>query len=640
MLDTSGGALTQITRIAAGGSHSLALKSDGTVWMWGAASPQFGSTGNVAFQVQDPLFRGPQVTSIVAIAAGAGHDLAVKSDGTVLAWGSDDRGQLGDNGISNTYSTMPHFVRFSFTQPLTDVTAVAAGGAHSLALKSDGTVWAWGDNSFGELGSSTASCGGGFPNTPFPCSTVPLQVPSLSGVLAIAAGGGHSLAVERARASLAPASLTFPDTKVNTASGSQMVTLTNSGPGPIGIGPILVSAGFSKSATGFPNTCGSVLPQGQSCRIDINFTPTAVGPFSGTLMIIHDGFGAAQPVTLSGRGIAPIASLSSTSLTFGSQPYLTASPVQRVTLTNTGDANLVFKSTAFSFNRPDFITTDYSVPSTSFTCVGLSTLTPGQSCFVDVAFYPYTAGSIVGSLTFFHDAGAGTSTVNLSGTGLAPVASASPAHLEFDKQPLGAPSPSQVVTLTNTGSGNLHVKSTRGVYLSTPEPQEFWLLPGTDGCTGATLSPNQTCTVGVYFMPVRGPSLKSSATLVFDSDAGNGAQLVALDGSSLPPSLDVSPHPLDFGKQPIGSPAPVIVLRFTNISGTAITPLLNVDGPRAADFRTAAPKCPPVLNPGDVCFVEVGFAPSVKGVEAANLIVIDGATGVPAGGVQLSGFGS
>ncbi len=639
VVDDTNAPLTQVTKIAAAGDHSVALKSDGTVWVWGVNADAFGSTRSLAHRVQDLSFQGAPVTSIIAIATGGSHDLALKSDGTIMVWGSDNKGQLGDGGITNTYTTFTHFVKTNVNTGFSGVIAIAAGGTHSLALKSDGTVWAWGDNTFGALGTSTGTCNGAPPNTSaFPCSTFPVQVSSLSGVLSIAAGGLHSIAIERARASLSATSLTFPDTKINTSSGSQTVTLTNSGPGPIGIAAVTLSGPFTRSATGFPNACGTILAQGQTCRVDVNFTPTSAGPQTGTLSVLHDGFGAVQTISLSGRGIAPVASVSPTSLTFGAQQYQTAGATQRVTFTNSGDANLVFRSTAWQFNRPDFITTDYSVPSSSFTCVGLSTLAPGQSCYIDVAFYPFSDGTITGTLTFFHDAGSGSTTVNLSGTGLAPVASASPPRLDYDKVPLGSPSTSQTVTLTNTGTGNLHVKSTRGVYLSAPEPQEFWLLGGTDTCSGATLPPGSSCTVYVYFLPVRGPGLTSNASVAFDTDAGNGPQSVGLSGLSLPAQTDAAPRPVAFGTIGVGTGAKAVV-RFTNTGSRAFVPSLSVDGPKAADFQLAPVKCAAVVNPGDACYVQVTFIPSVVGLEAVNLIVTDGSTGLQVGGVEVSGSG-
>jgi alpha-tubulin suppressor-like RCC1 family protein len=88
------------------------------------------------------------LTDIAAIAAGSDHCLAVSADGTLWAWGSNSSGQLGD-GTSMGSST-PVVV-----SNLSGVTSVAAGSAHSLALRS-GSVWAWGSNGFGQLGNGTS----------------------------------------------------------------------------------------------------------------------------------------------------------------------------------------------------------------------------------------------------------------------------------------------------------------------------------------------------------------------------------------------------------------------------------------------------------------------------------------------------
>src|SRR5918997_650316 len=87
-----------------------------------------------------------------AIAGGYDHSLALKDEGTVLAWGLNQDGQLGDG--TNTDSSTPVQVKDPNDPSgyLSGVSAIAAGGGHSLALKSDGTVWAWGANESGELG--------------------------------------------------------------------------------------------------------------------------------------------------------------------------------------------------------------------------------------------------------------------------------------------------------------------------------------------------------------------------------------------------------------------------------------------------------------------------------------------------------
>src|SRR2546428_613650 len=90
----------------------------------------------------------PTTSNAQKIAAGNYHSLALKSDGTVWAWGMNLYGQLGDG--TNTGSNVPVQV-----SSLTGIIAIGGGYGHSLALKSDGTVWAWGYNSTGQLGNGT-----------------------------------------------------------------------------------------------------------------------------------------------------------------------------------------------------------------------------------------------------------------------------------------------------------------------------------------------------------------------------------------------------------------------------------------------------------------------------------------------------
>ena len=168
--------------------HSLVLCSDGTVAAWGAGgSGQLGNGGNsdgaVPVLVNTAGVLAGKV--VVAVAAGASHSLALCSDGTVVAWGYNDDGQLG-NG-SNTASNVPVLVNLSGVLAGKTVISIAAGYYHSLALCSDGTVAAWGGNTAGQLGNNS--------NTD---SNVPVLV-TLSGVLAgksvlrIGAGVYHSL---------------------------------------------------------------------------------------------------------------------------------------------------------------------------------------------------------------------------------------------------------------------------------------------------------------------------------------------------------------------------------------------------------------------------------------------------------------
>jgi alpha-tubulin suppressor-like RCC1 family protein len=158
-----------IVRVSAGGGHGLALRTDGTVWAWGTnASGQVGN-GDLTNHATPVQVQG--LTGVTAVAAGGAHSLALRSDGTVWAWGYNRWGQVGNGAISVAQPTADEVTG------LTSVIQIAAGEGFSMALRSDGTVWAWGDNSYGELGNGTTTR-----------STVPVEVSGLSGVTRIAAG--------------------------------------------------------------------------------------------------------------------------------------------------------------------------------------------------------------------------------------------------------------------------------------------------------------------------------------------------------------------------------------------------------------------------------------------------------------------
>ncbi|MFN8516972.1 MAG: S-layer homology domain-containing protein [Chloroflexia bacterium] len=180
--------LSGVVAIAGGGFHSLALKADSTVWAWGndgAGALGDGTLGpDRATPGQVVAPGGGFLTNAVTIAAGSYHSLALKGDGTVWTWGRDNRGQLGDGTVASPeFNATP-----SQVAPLTGIVTIASGSLHSLALKADGTVWAWGNDGAGQLGDGTV----GSPND----SATPSQVVSLTSVVAIAGGGNHSLALQ------------------------------------------------------------------------------------------------------------------------------------------------------------------------------------------------------------------------------------------------------------------------------------------------------------------------------------------------------------------------------------------------------------------------------------------------------------
>ncbi len=176
--------LSGVKQIAAGAGFGLALKNDGTVWAWGDNGyGQLGVPQSAAYRRSLPQ-QVPGLPTARVVAAGDSFSLAVARDGSVWAWGNNEYGQLGeDDTITGSSVAKPLLV-----PGLSGVKALAAGAGHVLALAQNGTVWAWGNNRYGQLGISPEVA-----NVYMRSS--PQQVAGLSGVTAIAAGSSHSLAL-------------------------------------------------------------------------------------------------------------------------------------------------------------------------------------------------------------------------------------------------------------------------------------------------------------------------------------------------------------------------------------------------------------------------------------------------------------
>jgi alpha-tubulin suppressor-like RCC1 family protein len=178
------GPLGTVTAVSAGGFHSLGLLNSGRVMSWGYDG--YGELGNGTTGSSEVPVEVQDLSGVTAISAGEFHSLAlVGRAGTVAAWGANNDGQLG-NGTT-TSSDIPVQV-----PGLSGVRSVSAGGCgpypegHSLALLDNGTVMAWGDNEYGQLGNGTTTN-----------SDVPTEVPGLHEVVAISAGELFSLALLR-----------------------------------------------------------------------------------------------------------------------------------------------------------------------------------------------------------------------------------------------------------------------------------------------------------------------------------------------------------------------------------------------------------------------------------------------------------
>ena len=171
--------LSNIVAVAApeSSSYNLALDTSGTVWSWGMGG--HGELGRADGRYEDENLAAPVtgLSNIVAIASGWRHAAALKSDGSVWTWGNNWGGQLGDGTTVERDYAAP-------VPGLANAIAIASGGAHNLVLCADGTLWAWGYNWDGQLGIGNADN-----------QLRPVQVTALTNAMALGGGYEHSLAL-------------------------------------------------------------------------------------------------------------------------------------------------------------------------------------------------------------------------------------------------------------------------------------------------------------------------------------------------------------------------------------------------------------------------------------------------------------
>jgi alpha-tubulin suppressor-like RCC1 family protein len=166
--------------ISSGANFSVALEADGTVWVWGTGT--YGEMGDGSGVSSNIPVQASGLTGIIAIAAGANHAYALKDDGTVWAWGYNGEGQLGDGTYSMSYTPVQ-------VSGLTGITVIGSGDLTGYAVGAGGVVYAWGHNGAGQLGDGTSAPG-------VNDSNVPVQVSGLTNIIAVTGGNISGYAVQ------------------------------------------------------------------------------------------------------------------------------------------------------------------------------------------------------------------------------------------------------------------------------------------------------------------------------------------------------------------------------------------------------------------------------------------------------------
>ena len=412
-------------------------------------------------------------------------------------------------------------------------------------------------------------------------------------------------------ASTDPALLTFGDQATGTSSTAQTVTVTNTG--GIALAPTAITASGDFSET--DNCLNATVNAGASCAIQVTFTPTQATGRSGQLTVSANVAGGQLAVALSGTGLnAATVNVAPASLSFGTVAAGTTSASLQVTVENGGASAIPI--TSVNVTAPFVLANN--------ACGG--SLAANSDCALSVTFAPTQSGTSGGTLTIVE--AAGTLTVQLSGIGASPPTDTlSPSSLTFSGTIVGALSPAQPVTLTNSGGMPL-----TSIAASVTGPFQV-----SSNC-GTQLTGGASCSINVVFVPTATGTQAGKLTV---SDLLE-TQTVPLTGTGLlAPVIGVNPASLIFPAQQVGAASAPLTLTVSNTGGAAMANVsFQVTGQPAGVFSTGTSSCGATLNGGSSCTVQVIFTPATAGENTATLIVSSSTLGVKAATVALSGTGT
>ncbi|MBX3675108.1 MAG: choice-of-anchor D domain-containing protein, partial [Burkholderiales bacterium] len=561
----------------AGGGFTI-VRQDTHAAAWG--SNAYGALGDPIVDTTDgffnPKFRAvptlvPGMTDVASITAGFGFAGVRKLDGTAWTWGLNNRGQLGNGGAA------PDTCGLAPSQPCVRTPAnaaahdgalrLAAGAAHALAIRSDGTIVAFGDNLVGQHGNR----GGNYGADPF---TQVVYDPDFTltpgGTFGTPSGVGSGSTTGSLKAGEIGGGIAFGDQAVGVATASLEVVLTNLSSGdPIAIAAVdpAPPGEFALTANG----CAGTIAGGASCSIFLAFTPAAAGARSGSLTIASNAANSGSiVVALSGNGIDPRVA-STVSLAASAPSSFTGTAV---TFTATVNAGAVAPSGTVAF-------TDGGVAING--CEAVALASSAAAC---------TTGALA--------AGGHAIAAAYSGDGaVKPSASAPLAHTVFAPFTLS-------VAKAGTGAGTVG---------STPAGIDCGASCAAAFAEGAIVTLAASPAAGAVFAGWSGEGCAGTGSCVVTMTAARSVT-ATFDAAVAPASLSATPPSLDFGGQSMNTTSPALVVTLTNTGAASIT----VSSVSASTWFTVAHDCS-TLAAGASCTASVTFTPAAQGALNGTLTV-------------------
>jgi hypothetical protein len=411
---------------------------------------------------------------------------------------------------------------------------------------------------------------------------------------------------------ISPASFNFGSV-VDGQNKSQAFTITNSGTAPLTISQLGISAaGYSVSGLSVPST---VAP-GSSVSFSALFAPTTVGNLAGTVSVGSNAPNSPATVVLSGTGVAvPTGALQPnlTSLSFGNISTGSNS-VKQVVVTNTGSGPVQI--------------TGVGVTGTGFTVSGVATPTTvnasGQVT-LSVTFAPTTTGNVSGTLSVTSNASGSPLSIPVSGAGVQPGITISPASFNFGSVVDGQ-TKSQAFTITNSGTASLTISqlsiSAAGYSVSGLS------VP-------STVAPGSSVSFSAVFAPTTAGSL--AGTVNVGSNAPNSPAAVALSGTGVAQTLTLSFSATSFAFGNVNTGTSVTQTETITNTGNSNVQISQINL-SATGYSLSGAGAPVTLSPSQKLIFSVIFDPSAAGAANGSIQVTSNATGSPTT-ISLSGNG-
>lgn len=436
-----------------------------------------------------------------------------------------------------------------------------------------------------------------------------------------ASGSPHSTTLSGTGIATAPAislsvtSVNFGNQPVGTNSGSLPIVVTNTGTANLTVSGVTPTGDFSETTT-----CGTVTP-GNTCVVNGTFSPSSAGTGTGQFSITSNAASSPDLVSLQGFGTQTGATLTPTSVSFGSVTVGQPSTLHTLTLANTGNTTLGLSTPTMTGANPG----DFTLPG-----VCGASLAPNATCFYSFTFIPGGAGSRSATFTQPFTGGVTSVTDSFTGTGVAtaPAVGLAPTSMDFGSQTQSTTSGIKSIQLNNTGTANLTISS---IAATGANAADFTV---TSHCTSPLIA-GGSCAVDVTFTP--STTAAETAAVTFTTNAASSpdhtnlaglgvaapAPHVTFPSGSFPSSVSFSPPSIQTGT----TSGAQTISPVNNGEANLVVASATLGGTDPGDY-TMTNGCGTV-TPGNSCSITLNCKPTAAGSRPATLTVTDNTTTSP-----------